>query len=62
MGLGVLDLHEVADLAEHAGEHRGLLVLGAAADASEPERSQSTAMPFGLSDLGPDLGDKQLRH
>src|SRR6476619_4589929 len=62
IGLGVLDLHEVADLAEHAGEHRGLLVLGAAADAAEPERSPGTAMPLGQSDLGPDLGDQQLGH
>jgi hypothetical protein len=52
----------VADLAEHAGEHRGLLVLGAAADPAEPERSQGTPMPLGLPDLGPDLGDEQLGH
>src|SRR5579884_92205 len=59
---GILDLHQVADLAEHAGERRGLLVLGATADAAEPERSQGTAMTLGLSDLGPDLRDAQLGH
>src|SRR5436309_7955698 len=62
IGLGVLDLHEVTDLTEHAGEHRGLLMLGAAADAAEPECAQGTAMALGLPDLGPDLGDEQLRH
>src|SRR5436853_1744769 len=59
---GVLDLHEVANLAEHAGECRRLLVLGAAADATEPERAQGTAMTLGLPDLGPGLGDLELRH
>ena len=29
---------------------------------SEPERSQGTPMPLGLSDLGPNLGDEQLGH
>src|SRR2546423_9788186 len=62
IGSSALDLHEVADLAEHAGEHRGLLVLGAAADAAEPECAQGTAMPLGLSDLGPNLGDAKLGH
>jgi len=50
----------VADLAEHAGEHRGLLVLGAATDAAEPECAQGTAMPLGLPDLGSNLRDAQL--
>jgi hypothetical protein len=59
---GVLDLHEVANLAEHAGERRGLVVLGATADAAEPESAQRTAMALGLSDLGPDLCNPQLGH
>jgi hypothetical protein len=62
MESGVLDLHEVANLAEHAGERRGLLVLGATADAAEPERTQSTPVPSGLPDLGPGLRDEQLGH
>jgi hypothetical protein len=62
MGSGVLDLHEMTDFAEHAGECRGLLVLGAAADAAEPESAQRTAVALGLSDLGPDLRDAQLCH
>jgi hypothetical protein len=62
MGSGVLDLHEVADFAEHSGERRGLLVLGAAADAAEPESAQGTAVALGLPDLGPDLRYPQLCH
>src|SRR6478752_5866589 len=59
---GIFDLHEVADLAEHSGERRRLLVLGAAADAAEPERTQGTPMPPGLPDLGPGLRDEELGH
>jgi hypothetical protein len=62
IGSGILDLHEVANLAEHAGERRGLLMLGAAADATEPECAQGTAMTLGLPDLGPDLRDANSRH
>src|SRR5437762_525948 len=35
MRLGLLDLHEVADLPEHTGELRALRVLGRVADLSE---------------------------
>src|SRR4029077_5109127 len=59
---GIFDLHEVADLAEHSGERRRLLVLGAAADAAEPERTQGTPMPPGLPDLGASLRDEELGH
>src|SRR3954447_12680552 len=62
IGSGVLDLHEVANLAEHFGQRRGLLALGATADATEPESAQGTAMTLGLSDLGPDLRDQQPGH
>jgi hypothetical protein len=37
-------------------------MLGAAADAAQPECAQGTAMPFGLPDLGPDLRDQKLGH
>jgi hypothetical protein len=37
-------------------------MLGAPADATEPECAQGTAMPLGLPDLGPDLRDEQLGH
>src|SRR5436190_24332583 len=57
-----LDLHEVADLPEHTGEHRALLVLGRAADLAEAERAQRAAMPLALSDLTAGLGDLDLRH
>jgi hypothetical protein len=62
IGSSVLDLHEVADLAEHAGERRRLLVLGAATDPTQPESAQGTAMALGLSDLRPDLRDPEPGH
>jgi hypothetical protein len=52
----------VANFAEHSGQRRGFLVLGATADATEPESAQRTAMTLGLSDLGPNLRDQQLGH
>ena len=46
----LLDLHEVADLAQHACEHRVVLVLGGPADPAEPERAQRAAMALALAD------------
>jgi hypothetical protein len=37
-------------------------VLGAAADAAEPERTQGTPMPLGLPDLGSNLRDENFGH
>jgi hypothetical protein len=62
MSLDVLDLHEVANLAEHPGERRRLLVLGAATDTAEPECAQGTAMPPGLPNLRPNLSDAKPGH
>src|SRR5579884_89334 len=52
----------MADLAQHACEHRRFLVLGAATDLAEAERAQRTAVPLGLADLGLDLRDPDARH
>src|SRR5262249_47853087 len=60
--LGLLDLHEMADLPEHTGEHRPLLVVGGASDLAQPQRPQRAAVPAALADLAPNLGDANLRH
>src|SRR5207245_6360292 len=60
--LGLLDLYEVADLAQHAGEHRGLRLLDAAPDLAEPERAQRAAVPLALADLASSLRDSHARH
>src|SRR3954468_12350640 len=61
MRLGLLDLYEMADLAQHPLQHGALLVLGAAADLAETERAQRAAMALALADLAADLGDPNLR-
>src|SRR3712207_2748252 len=60
--LRFLDADEVANLPEHTGEHRALLVLGRAPDLAEAERAQRAAVPLALADLAADLGDADLRH
>src|SRR5690348_12830823 len=52
----------MADLPQHALEHRPVLLLCNAADAAEPKGAQRPAMPLGLADLAPNLGDANLRH
>src|SRR5215218_3742563 len=58
---GIFDLHEVADLPQHTGELRALLVLRSASDLAQPEGAERAAMPLGLADLAADLGDLELR-
>src|SRR5207253_6345174 len=60
--LGLLDLYEVTDLPQHAGEHRTLLLLDGTADLAEAERAQRAAVALALADLAPHLGDPHLRH
>src|SRR5919197_3463194 len=57
-----LDPHEMADLPEHTGEGRGLLVLARAADLAEAERPQRAAVRARLADGATRLRDLQLRH
>src|SRR6266852_5184666 len=52
----------MADLAQHACEHRALLMLDRAADLAEAERAQRAAMALALADLAPHLGDLHFRH
>src|SRR5436190_22279317 len=52
----------MTNLAQHAVEHGGLLVLGGAADLAEAERAQRAAMALALADLAADLRDLHLRH
>src|SRR3954453_14996116 len=58
----LLDLHEMADLPQHACDHRALVVLGGAADLAEAERAQRAAVALGLADAATDLRQLQLRH
>src|SRR5215208_6626203 len=58
----LLDLHEMADLPQHACDHRALVVLGGAADLAEAERAQRAAVALGLADPATDLRQLQLRH
>src|SRR2546430_8091982 len=56
----VIDPDEVANLSQHTGELRALLVLGRPADLPEPERAQRAAVLRGLADLRADLRDAEL--
>src|SRR5215212_7048230 len=58
----LLDLHEMADLPQHACDDRALVVLGGAADLAEAERAQRAAVALGLPDAATDLRQLQLRH
>ena len=63
--LGVLDLHQVADLPQHARDHRVVVVLGGAADVAEAERAQGAAVArrSGRSSCAPaSLSFATLRH
>src|SRR3954453_17350660 len=57
----LLDLHEMADLPQHACDHRALVVLGGAADLAETERAQRAAVALGLADAATDLRQLELR-
>src|SRR5436309_4518236 len=56
----VIDPDEVANLSQHTGELRALLVLGRPADLPEPERTQRAAVLRGLADLRANLRDAEL--
>src|SRR5947209_15005751 len=56
----VIDPNEVANLSQHTGELRALLVLGRPADLPEPERAQRAAVLRGLADLRANLRDAEL--
>src|SRR3982750_2861798 len=56
----LLDLHEMADLPQHACDDRALVVLGGAADLAEAERAERATVALGLADAATDL--RQLRH
>src|SRR5215212_1451863 len=58
----ILDPHQVANLPQHACEHRGLVVLDRLADLAQPERAERTAMLAGLADLATNLGNAHLGH
>src|SRR5918912_2923302 len=52
-----LDLDEMADLPEHTGEGRALLVLARAADLAQAERAQRAAVRPRLADRATRLRD-----
>src|SRR4029078_9316329 len=52
----------MADLSQHACEHRPVVLLDRPADLAEAERPQRAAMALTLADLAPDLGDADLAH
>jgi len=50
----------MAHLAQHAVEHRPLLLLARAADLAEPEGAERPPVPLALTDLRADLRDANL--
>src|SRR5467141_2663334 len=60
--LAIVDLHEVADLSQHACEDRAFVVLGGLADPAEPERAERAAVLLALADLATNLRDANLCH
>src|SRR5712692_8779350 len=60
--LGIVDLHEVADLSQHACEDRAVVVLGGLADPAEPERAERAAVLLGLADLATNLSYPDFCH
>src|SRR5215210_818298 len=61
-GIGLLHLHEMADLAQHASDDRALVVLGGAADLAEAESAEGSTVALRLPDRATDLRQPQLRH
>src|SRR3989442_11742337 len=60
--LAIVDLHEVADLSQHACEDRAVVVFGGLADPAEPERAERAAVLLALADLATGLSDSDFRH
>src|SRR5437867_374781 len=60
--LAIVDLHEVADLSQHACEDRAVVVFGGLADPAEPERAERAAVLLALADLTTNLRYPDFRH
>src|SRR5262249_53014789 len=58
----LLDVHEMAHLADHAHHGRRVLELVRLADPAEAERAQRAAVALRLADLATNLRQLQLRH
>src|SRR3954451_16497185 len=58
----ILDPHQVAHLAQHACEHRRLVVLHGLADLAQAERAERAAVLLRLADLATRLCDSNLCH
>src|SRR5919204_849859 len=59
---GILDLHQVANLSQHACEDGVVVVLNRAADLAESERAQCSAVLLRLADLATNLRYPNLLH
>src|SRR5204863_2724552 len=58
----ILDPHQVANLPQHACEHRGLVVLDGLADLAQAEGAERAAVLLRLPDPALHLGDAHLGH
>src|SRR5919204_6275665 len=58
----IVDLDEMPDLAKHACNHGGFVVLDRLADLPEAQCPQRAAMPLALADRAADLRDADLAH
>src|SRR3954466_1532859 len=58
----IFDPHQMTDLAQHACQDRGLVVLHRLPDPAQAERTQRTAVLLGLADRAACLCDADLGH